>query len=216
MSDSRHPLALVLDAAARGRFPDPDGRFEVLPPLEGAADALIGFTGHFVLAADVTHEEVARRVPEGDFSVPMSAPFLTWLGERTGRRPLTFDALLCATGRDGDTGERLVPLTHVAHPRVERARRYREDVRVWATADGDGIVIVGHGVCDRWEIGFEVAPRARGRGLGRRLVHAACALVPIGEIVWAQVAPGNAASLRAVIAGGFRPIAAEVLFARGR
>jgi hypothetical protein len=33
--------------------------------------------------------------------------------------------------------------------------------------------------------------------------------------MWAQVAPGNAASLRAVIAAGFSPVAAEVLFPRG-
>ena len=33
--------------------------------------------------------------------------------------------------------------------------------------------------------------------------------------LFAQVAPGNAASLRAVAAAGFRPLGAEVLFHRG-
>jgi len=35
--------------------------------------------------------------------------------------------------------------------------------------------------------------------------------VPRGERVFVQVAPGNAASLRAVLAAGFHPIGAEVL-----
>jgi len=36
-----------------------------------------------------------------------------------------------------------------------------------------------------------------------------------GEPLFAQVAPGNAASLRAFLAAGFVPIGAEVLFPRG-
>ena len=39
-------------------------------------------------------------------------------------------------------------------------------------------------------------------------------LVPAREVLFAQVAPGNAASLRVVEAAGFRPIGAEVLFRR--
>jgi hypothetical protein len=38
--------------------------------------------------------------------------------------------------------------------------------------------------------------------------------VPPAEPVFAQVAPGNAGSLRAVLAAGYRPIGGEVLFAR--
>ena len=37
-------------------------------------------------------------------------------------------------------------------------------------------------------------------------------LVTRGERVFMQVAPGNVASLRAVLAAGFHPIGAEVLF----
>jgi RimJ/RimL family protein N-acetyltransferase len=37
-------------------------------------------------------------------------------------------------------------------------------------------------------------------------------LIPKGDVVFAQVAPGNAASLRAFLAAGFRPIGSEVLF----
>jgi GNAT superfamily N-acetyltransferase len=204
----------VLEGAARGRYPKGDGRVDVLPPLPGAADAMIGFTGHFVLAADIAAADVAARTADGDLSVPMSSTFLTWVGDRIGSRPGTFDALLCAFGRGDGAPEWLCPDTDATHGRVERARRYRTDVDVWRTHDGAGVVVVGRGVCERWEIAFEVASEARGRGLGRRLVEASMSLVPRESTVWAQVAPGNAASLRAVIAGGFRPVGAEVLFPR--
>ena len=52
----------------------------------------------------------------------------------------------------------------------------------------------------------------RGQGLGRTLAAVSMLAVPRGERVFVQVAPGNAASLRAVLAAGFHPIGAEVLF----
>ncbi len=86
---------------------------------------------------------------------------------------------------------------------------------IWTADDHAGIVIVGRGLCGRWEVGYEVAEDHRGRGLGRRLVAAARGLVPAGEPLWAQVAPGNAASMRSTLAAGFVPVAAEVLFDAG-
>jgi GNAT superfamily N-acetyltransferase len=212
MSDGDHPLAAMLDAAARGSYPEPDGDVELLAPLTGAADAMIGFTGHFVLTARVPPDEFRARVPPGDFSVPMSAGSLAWIAACSGRRPGTFDAALACGGGGAGAPEWLVPLTDTTHPRIARARRYRDDVRVWGTRDGDGVLVVGRGLCDRWELAFEVEPAARGRGLGRRLASAARDVVPAGATLWAQVAPANAASLRAVLAAGFRPVAAEVLF----
>jgi hypothetical protein len=61
----------------------------------------------------------------------------------------------------------------------------------------------------------EVLPPPGGRtaqGLGRALALAARHLVPAGEPVFAQVSPGNAASLRAILAAGYRPLGSEVLF----
>jgi hypothetical protein len=40
-------------------------------------------------------------------------------------------------------------------------------------------------------------------------------LLPEGEVIWAQQAPGNATSARAFQAAGFRPVGAEVLLVRG-
>ena len=94
---------------------------------------------------------------------------------------------------------------------VLRAHQYRDDVRVWQTADGAGCVVLGRGLAGRWEVAFEVEPHARGRGLGRALASAALGLLPAGTPVFAQVSPGNSISLRAVLAAGYAPIAAEVL-----
>jgi hypothetical protein len=87
---------------------------------------------------------------------------------------------------------------------------------MFRTTDGDGVLIVGRGLAGRWEAAYEVDEDARGRGLGRTLAAAALDLVPTGEPLFVSVAPGNVASLRAVLATGrYRPIAGEVLFAVG-
>ena len=95
------------------------------------------------------------------------------------------------------------------HTRIARAVRYRDDVRAWQAAGG--VIAIGRGVAGRWETAIEVDPRFRSAGLGRRLASAARHLVPDGAPVWAQIAPGNAASVRAFLWAGFRPIGAEVL-----
>jgi hypothetical protein len=208
-----HPLRALLDAAAHGVFPPADGRVEVVPTPGGLADVVIGFTGHLVIAADIAPDAVAAKLPDGDFSVWMAASTLSWIGEQLRSQPLTFDALLGARGGGGPPPW-LHEIDALDHPRVVRASRYRRDMRIFSTQDEAGVLIVGRGICDRWEIGYEVAPDARDAGLGRRIVAAAKGLVPAGEPVWAQVAPGNAASLRSTTAGGFVPVAAEVVFPR--
>ena len=51
------------------------------------------------------------------------------------------------------------------------------------------------------------------KGSRPALARAARHLVPAGEPLWAQVAPANAASVRAFLAAGFTPVGAEVLLA---
>ena len=160
---SPHPLAAILRDAAHGRFPAFDGAVEVLASPGPPCDALIGFTGHYVLAADVDAREVASRWPTGALRVPFSPAAQVWLAERIGRQPLTHDALLVTLAdgrgappwlrRDDDAG----------HPRVAEAAVFRSIESVWTTDDGS-VVIVGRGICDRWEVGYEVADeRARAR-----------------------------------------------------
>jgi hypothetical protein len=217
-----HPLSVLLDGVAHGRFPEPDGAVRVLPPLPGDLEALVAFTGTFALTGALTQAEVDERVPRGEFSIPMSAGFVQWVAERLGARGAgTQDVVFVAvsTGADertaSDVGSaELIEVAESSHPRVERAARYRTDVRVYESADGRGVVVLGRGITRRWEIAYEVDPEARSVGLGRRLAAAALRLLPQGTPVWAQVAPGNAASVRAMIGAGFTPVGAEILFAR--
>jgi hypothetical protein len=208
-----HPLAARLRDAARGVFPPADGVVEVVPSTGGRCDAIVAFTGHFVFAADIDTAAVAARMPTGEFSVPLSPASLLWVAAELDLEPSTHDALLVTIGDGAGPPAWLRRTDDLVHPRVDRASRYRAIDSVWATEDDAGVVIIGRGLCDRWEVGYEIAPHARGKGVGRRLVAAARGLVPAGEPLWAQVAPGNAASLRSTLAAGFVPVAAEVLFA---
>ena len=74
------------------------------------------------------------------------------------------------------------------------------------------VVVVGHGLAGRTEVAIEVDPAARGAGLGVRTLVDSRRLAGEDEVVFAQVAPGNAASLRAFLRAGFEPIGCEVLF----
>jgi hypothetical protein len=93
--------------------------------------------------------------------------------------------------------------------------RYREDVTVFSDSLEHGVVILGRGLAGRMEVSVEVSPERQGSGVGRRMFGAARNLVPHDEPLFAQVAPGNAASLRAILGAGFRPIGSEVLFPKG-
>ena len=209
-------LLRLLHDAARGVPPPADGVVEVWPAPPGAVDAVLGFTAHHVVAAGVDPDLVAARLPDGDLSAPMGAPFLGWLGERLGSRPGSLDVVLAAEGLGGAPPLELAPGVELdRHQRVARALRYRSGLEVWTAEGGAGVLVLGRGLAGRREVAFEVDPARRNRGLGRSLVAAARHLTPPGEALFAQVAPGNAASLRVVGAAGFRPVGAEVLFHRG-
>jgi hypothetical protein len=217
MAGNAHPLVSLLRRAARGSPPEPDGTVELHPAPPGPVDAVVGFTGHLVVAADLVEREVRARVPADDFGAWMDAPFLLWLAERLGSRPGSHDLVLAAAGTPADSDLELRPAPELSdHPRVRLASRHRTDVRVFTDPDELGVLVLGCGLAERWELAFEVEAHARHRGLGRRLALAARRHVPEGEPLFAQVAPGNAASVRSVLAAGFRPIGSEVLFPRSR
>ncbi|WP_199584143.1 GNAT family N-acetyltransferase [Blastococcus sp. TF02A-30] len=185
-----------------------------LPAPSGARAVVVGGTAWHVVAADVDPAWVAAQVAHDPLAAPLGARFLAALGDRIGVEPGVVDAVLVAppAGEGSGVPLRELPTEATAHPRVRRALAHRRDVRVWTTPDGGGLLAVGRGVADRWEVSVEVDPGARTRGLGTALVAAAPALVPGGEPLWAQVAPANTASLRAFLAAGYRPVGAEVLF----
>jgi hypothetical protein len=170
----------------------------------------MSFPGFVVVAADVERSWVQSWMGDGDFGRPMGPPFLSAMEETLRLEAGVLDAVLLADPLDGDPPVELSRIHDSDHPRVVRARRYRTDVRVWTT--GHGVLILGRGVCGRWEAAVEVFVDSRNRGHGRDLAVAARHLVPDGRPVWAQVAPGNASSLRAFLAAGFEPVGSEVLF----
>jgi GNAT superfamily N-acetyltransferase len=205
-------LGGMLDGAAAGRFPPPDGEVTVLGQPSPRDAGVIAFTAHNVVFADVTAAWVRDRLPAGDVAAPLSPAFLCTLAGRLGRRIGSVDVLAVAPAAAGPPDMSLALLGGSDHPRVRRALRFRDGLSIWA---GDGaVVMIGRGVADRWELAVEVEPDCQGRGVGRAAIAAARHLVPDGESLWAQIAPGNAASVRAFLAAGFQPVGAEVLLTR--
>jgi hypothetical protein len=187
-----------------------DPWLEVVPPPSPRAAAVVSFPGHVIVAADVERRWVESWLTDGDLSGPLKPVFLGALEERLRLVVNNTDVVLMAPPADGDPPLSFTPVTGDDHPRVTRARRHRSDVCAWAV-DG-GLVVIGRGLGGRWEAAVEVTESARNTGLGRALAGAVRHLVPEpGRPVWVQIAPGNAASLRAFLAAGYEPVGAEAL-----
>jgi hypothetical protein len=202
-------LAAILAEAAAGRFPPADGNVTVLPQPSPRDAGVVALTAHSVVFTDADPGWVRSRLPAGDLSAPLSPAFLAALAAHTGREAHGTDMLTCAAALPGPPAIELTELADPAHPRISRALRYRDDVHAWQAAGG--VVLVGRGLAGRWEVALEVDAGHRGRGLGRSLAFAARHLVPGGGALWAQIAPGNAASVRAFLAAGFAPVGGEAL-----
>jgi RimJ/RimL family protein N-acetyltransferase len=205
-----HPLADALIAASDGRFPPVDGVVEVVPPDGAGTCAVVEFTGHsFVLtgrsAADPLFAAVDAFGGATDprLLVQLAGPS-GWIG--------SLDLVMARRAGPGEVTALPAAVGFGDHPRVRRARDHRRDLRVFG--DERGVVCIGRGLVDRTEIAIEV-DAARGSGHGRELVVAAMANLSDGELVFAQVAPGNAASVRMFLACGFAPIGSEVLIDPG-
>ena len=207
-----HPLRTILESAARGRFPEADGSVQVFPSPPGKSQAVCGFTAHHVISANVSHEEVLERIDRSDLGAALNPTFVTWLGRRLEAAPGSLDVVLAApvfrtlpTACSVNHCPSSMLASRAPNATGNRSRRTR-------TVNGEAVVVLGRGLAGRREVSLEIDEAARGRGLGRRLLLGARSLIPEGDVVFAQVAPGNAASLRAFLAAGFRPIGSEVLF----
>ncbi|MFF0020708.1 GNAT family N-acetyltransferase [Streptomyces sp. NPDC005496] len=204
----------ILDAAARGVFPPADGSTTVVPQPCPRDAGVLAFTAHSVVFTDEDPAWVRATLGSLDcdpLAATMNPRFLAAFMDRTGRSTDTVDLLTVAAPLAGEPPVALTEIDDPGHPRVARARERRDDVRVWA-ADG-GVLVLGRGVAGRLEAAVEVTESARHQGLGRALAVAARHLAG-GEPVWAQQAAGNARSVRAFQAAGYRPVGAEALLAR--
>jgi GNAT superfamily N-acetyltransferase len=203
----------ILDAAARGVLPPADGSTTVVPQACERDAGVLAFTAHAVVFTDEDPEWVydALRATGCDMlAAPMNPRFLAAFIERTGRTAETIDAMLVGGPLPGEPPVALREIEDGAHPRIVYARGRRDDVRAWTT-DG-GVLVTGRGIGGRLEVSVEVDAAVRHRGLGRSLVRAARHVVT--EPLWAQVAPGNARSMRTFLAAGYRPVGAEALLLR--
>jgi hypothetical protein len=211
-----HPLAAVLADAAEGRFPPVDGGWRRVPPWRPDLQAILSFTGHAILAVDpaVADERLAELGVEG-FGGAHDPRVVTELAG-TGGWIDSLDALLVGRGTGGPVDRPpLVPRPDLAdHPRVRFARAIRADVRVLGYPDPDreAVAVICRGLAGLTEISFELEPDRRRSHGGTALVGDALGAIPRGRLVVAAAAPGNAASLRALLAAGFVPVGSLQLF----
>lgn len=200
---------LLREIEAGSRLPT-DPWFRVIDPGSPGTHLVWGFTGVNIVVTDLDPEWVGGLLPtRPDLSAPLLPAFLGALEGKLDRRVNNVDMLLIADPLDGDPGIPMTRIDDLDHPRVRRAQRYRSDIVVYQAAGG--VVIVGRGVGGRWEVAVEVPEHRRDVGLGRALARAARHLIPEGRAVWAQIAPANAASVRAFLAAGYVPVGAEAL-----
>ncbi len=216
-----HPLADIIRDADAGRFPPADGGWSRVPPWRRGpgGEGIICFTGHAVIAlgADVSHQQIAGLGADGfgGAAHPRLLCGLTGPGGWIG----TQDALLAGHGTGGSGGEgALVPRPDLSsHPRARYAASVRDDPRIYGYPDParSAIAILSTGLAGLTELSFELEPAHRGGGQATALIRAALASLCAGELVVAAVTPGNAASLRALLAAGFTPLGSVQLLGRG-
>jgi GNAT superfamily N-acetyltransferase len=205
-----NPIGQALQAAIEGGFPPSDGAVDVVEPYLAGVEAVVAFTGHAVVATELPGDRVLAAGADGYGGA--TSPAVAQLLAGPDGEIDTLDVLLVARG----TGRTGLPEVSGAggHPRVRHARHWRTDVSVHG--DERGLVTIGRGVGWLPELSFEVHPDRRGAGAGRSLLADALGLVPEGEPVLAAAAPGNAASLRAILAVGFVPIGSVQLIRPSR
>lgn len=214
-----HPLAPLIESAAAGRFPPVDGGWRRVPPWRPDLEAVVAFTGHAVLAVDPsTSDDLLASLGADGFGGAHDPRLVSALAGPDGWID-SLDALLARRGTGAaDVVPRLVPRPDLAdHPRVGFAARIRDDLEVLGHPDPDrsAVAILSRGLAGLRELSLELEAERRGERRGASFVEDALTVVPADELVVAAVAPGNVASLRALLAAGFVPLASMQLFRRG-
>ena len=212
-----HPVASLIASAADGDFLAPDGGWQRVEPWRAGLEAVIAFTGRavFAISPAIGDDELVALGADG-FGGAHDPRLVTAIAG-PGAWIDSLDALLVARGTGApDVPARLVTRPDLrSHPRAVLAAELRDDVTVLGRPgdDDSSVATVGRGVGGLRELSFEVDPAQRG-GAGTPLVRDALTTVSADELVVAAVAPGNAASLRAVLGAGFTPIGSLQLFRR--
>jgi hypothetical protein len=215
---SDHPLAGLIAAAAAGRYPVADGSWRRVPPWRTGVEAIVAFTGHAVLAValDIPDERLVLLGADG-FGGAHDPRLITALAGPGGWID-SLDILMASRGTGHpDAPPRLADRPDLAaHPRAAFAARIRDQPRLLGYEDPGrtALAVISRGVAGLTELSFELEPGYRGHGGGTGLVCDALTAIPAGQLVLAAVAPGNAASVRALLSAGFIPLGSIQLFRR--
>lgn len=198
--------SLVQDAAA-GRFPVPDGGFSRATPWRPGVEAAVAFTGHAVMVVDedVTDGDLAALGVHGFGGAHDPGVTLALAG---GGPVNVLDVLLVGrgTGRGG-------PLVHrpdlAETDRAAHAGEWRDQVDVYGLPDpsSTALATLSLGIGGLPEVGIQ----AEG-GAADILLDGILGRLPAGEVLVASVTPGNARSLRFFLRHGFVPVGSEQLW----
>jgi hypothetical protein len=208
----------MIAAAAAGRFPDPDGGWHRVPPWRPGLEAVVSFTGHavFAVAPDITDHRLASLGADG-FGGAHDPRLIAALAGPDGWIDC-LDMLMAGRGTGGDGAPPgLVDRSDLAsHPRARFAGTIRDHPRVlgYPGPRRSALAIISRGIGGLTELSFELEPGRRGQGGGAALAAGALGAVPSGQLAVAAVAPGNAASVRALLTAGFVPLGSLQLFRR--
>jgi hypothetical protein len=240
-----HPLATMITGVTEGRFPPADGGWQRVPPWRDGLEGVVSFTAHSVLAVgpDVPDTRLAELGADGLGGA--DHPRLITALAGPGGWIDCLDMLLAAHGTAGTdgtagtygtagagetvgthgiagadrAGEELVDRADLAeHQRAQFAARIRDRRRVLGYADRErsALAILSTGLAGLTELSFELEPGRRGGGQAAALIRAALACVPQGDLVLAAAAPGNVASVRALLTAGFTPVGSIQLWRPAR
>ncbi len=204
-----HPLAGLITAVAAGRYPAADGGWRRVPPWRPGVEAIVAFTGHAVLAVapDIPDRLLASLGADG-FGGAHDPRLVTALAGPGGWID-SLDLVMAGrgTGRPGVPPRLAARSDLTAHPRAGFAARIRDQLQVLGYEDPgrSALAVIGQGIAGLTELSFELEPGRRGQGGGTGLVRDSLTAIPSGELVLAAVAPGNAASVRALLSAGFIP-----------
>lgn len=212
-----HPLAELIASAANGQFVPVDGGWQRVPPWRPHLEAIVAFTGHAVLAlAPHTSDDLLVTLGVDGFGGAHDPRLIAALAGTDGWID-SLDVLLAGRGTGSPSATpRLVHRPDLAeHPRTKFAAGVRDNLKILGYQDRDrsALAILSRGLAGLRELSFELEPEHRGGG-GAALVKDAMSTVPSHQLVVTAVAPGNAASLRALLSAGFTPLGSVQLFRR--
>jgi hypothetical protein len=181
-------------------------------------EAIVAFTGHAVLAMapDIPNQRLVALGADG-FGGAHDPRLITALAGPGGWID-SLDILMAARG-SGHPGAppRLVGRPDLAaHPRAAFAARVRDQPSLMGYEDRQrsALAVISRGIAGLTELSFELEAGHRGQGAGTELVRDALTAIPAGQLVLAAVAPGNAASVRALLSAGFVPLGSLQMFRR--